>query len=348
MRMFRSLMQTHDRRNASVGPVESGNPFGSSASTEGSCNLLLGRRPTCTIMLMGRIDIYIQSRQQLGVELRFDRADRHVASVRRLVHRIEGCSTVEQVGAPFVSPRTRVDHGVRASKEVSYSVDDCSIDDLASPGLLGLTQRCQNTRNEIHPTATEVTHDIEWDLGGTVGIAYRVQGARDRNVTHIVARGMREGSVLAPSGHPTVNELRVARPAFCWTDTETFGDTRPVPFDEKVRSLDHCQQGCHGLRSLEVKRYGPLTPIQHVLGRLARKHAEPAGPLDSDNFRSHICQRHTRERSRPHSADLQNLQTVQGPCLGYCGHIIPSLPLGVPAERSADAGTDSTSDPKVA
>jgi len=71
-----------------------------------------------------------------------------------------------------------------------------------------------------------------------------------------VASGVRQRPVLAPAGHPAVNETRVAPEAVLGTEAEPLGDAGAETLDQCVGALDEAQGESPSFRALEVERQG--------------------------------------------------------------------------------------------
>ncbi len=65
------------------------------------------------------------------------------------------------------------------------------------------------------------------------------------------------GAVLAPAGHPPVDEPGIAGEADLRADAEPLGHTRAVALDEGVRSVGQREHRGHPGRILEVDGDGP-------------------------------------------------------------------------------------------
>ena len=96
---------------------------------------------SCRAATAGRSPSRPVSCEQLGVELRLDRADRHVLAVGRLVDVVEVGAGVEQVRAPLVLPDAHRPEGVEHRHEAGGAVDHGRVDHLALARALRLEQR---------------------------------------------------------------------------------------------------------------------------------------------------------------------------------------------------------------
>lgn len=101
MRMCDRLSEGHDRCEVHVGPFEHLVPFVTRSRQEHRGNGSAQFRPPRAIML-GVMEGpgQIQAFAQLAEEFRFDRSDRYIAAVRRLIDAIIGRAAIEQIGTP--------------------------------------------------------------------------------------------------------------------------------------------------------------------------------------------------------------------------------------------------------
>ena len=103
-----------------------------------SAQPLLQRRPLAAVVLPGQLlALEAGEAEQLGVELRLDRADRHVLAVGGLVHVVEVGAGVEQVRAALVAPDAHGGHGVEHRHQHGGAVDHRGVDHLALAGRAG-------------------------------------------------------------------------------------------------------------------------------------------------------------------------------------------------------------------
>lgn len=125
-----------------------------------------------------------------------------------------------------------------------------------------------------------------------------------------MARTVGERPVLAPAGHPPVDELRIAGEAGLRSDAEAFGDAGAVALDEDVGAFDEVQNAGRSLVALEVQDDGALVAVGEVVRGID---AEPraAGPVDTDDVGPEVRQQHRGERSGADARQLDDPDTGQ-------------------------------------
>src|SRR5438105_14879481 len=92
--------------------IEERDPFIPGLGTEQCRATVLQLGPTCTVHLLGRIELEAERRNERAegrVELRLEGCERHVLTVDRLVHVVPMRAAVEQVGAARSPAAHRVD-----------------------------------------------------------------------------------------------------------------------------------------------------------------------------------------------------------------------------------------------
>ena len=100
--------------------------------------------------------------EQLGVELRLDRADRHVLAVGGLVDVVEVGAGVEHVGAPLVLPDAHGPEGVEHRHEDGGAVDHGRVDHLALAACAARSSSAaHDAEGEQHAAAAEVADQVE-------------------------------------------------------------------------------------------------------------------------------------------------------------------------------------------
>ena len=115
----------------------------------------------------------------------------------------------------------------------------------------------------------------------------------------------RERTVLAPAGHPSVDQSRVAGQAGVRAEPEALGGAGPHPFEEDVGGLDQREHGLDGLGPLEVQRDARPAAGQQV-GRPVPRAARTAGPLDPDHVRAEVREQRRGVRPGADAGDLDD------------------------------------------
>ena len=120
-------------------------------------------------------------------------------------------------------------------------VGDRRVDDLALAGLAGMREGGEHAGDEVERAAAEVAEQVLGERRGLVGVPERVESARDGDVVDVVACGVGQRTVLAPSRHASVDEPRVPFQADVRPEPEPFGDAGAKAFQQDVRALDQIQ-----------------------------------------------------------------------------------------------------------
>ncbi len=136
-------------------------------------------------------------------------------------------------------------------------VDHRRVDDLTEAGRLRLEQRAHHAESEQHSAAAEVADQIERRDRCLTLPTDRVQRAGERNVVDVVAGAAGIGAVLAPAGHPPVDEPGIASEADIGADTEPLGHAWTVTLDEGVRGVGEREHRGHPGRILQVDGHRP-------------------------------------------------------------------------------------------
>src|SRR5437763_10125190 len=111
------LEQPEHWGHASIGSLEQLYPLIARARKEDVCQPAFERGPLRAIPLRQLLGGELQPPEQLGVELRLERPDRHVAAIGRLVDLVEVRAGVEHVGPDRKSTRLNSSH-----RCISYAV----------------------------------------------------------------------------------------------------------------------------------------------------------------------------------------------------------------------------------
>ena len=131
-------------------------------------------------------------------------------------------------------------------------------------GPLGVEQAGDQAEGEQHPAATEVGDQVErWrrELAGPTDVGERASHGR---VGEVMARAVGQRALLAPSGHPAVDEPRVAGRGSGGPDAEPLGHPGPEALEEGVGSLDEPEHDLRAPGGLEVDGHGPRPAAEDV------------------------------------------------------------------------------------
>ncbi len=254
------------------------------------------RRPAGRVVLVGQLlAVEAEPGQQRGVELRLERPDGHVPAVRAGVGVVERGVPVEQVLLAPVGPPALPAQAPHQLDEQRGAVHHRRVDDLALPGALCLPERGQHADDEQHRAAAVVADQVQRRHRALPGPADRVQRAGERDVVDVVSGAGGERPVLPPSGHPAVDQARVARVAVGGADAEPFGDARAVALQQHVGLLDEAQHRLPARRVLEVGGHPAPAAQRRVRRRLAELQSAGVGPRGRRRRRG-------RPGSSPHAA----------------------------------------------
>ena len=115
-------------------------------------------------------------------------------------------------------------------------------------------------------------------------------------------------TVLAPSGHASDDELRIAREQHVGAESQPLDHARPEAFDQRVRALGERERGRLPRLGLEIQRHRAPAAQHHVVPALAiqtqarvgtggRRAARPR-PCRPASFRRTVRARSLRARAR--------------------------------------------------
>lgn len=190
------------------------------------------------------------------------------------------------------------------------AVHDGGVDDLPLTVGAGVLEGGEDADDEVERAARVVADQVGGDHGRLVRLADHGQGAGEREVGDVVSGALGERPVLAPAGHPAVDELRIAGEAGLGPDAEAFGDAGAVALDQDVRAFDEVQDAGRTLVALEVQENGALVAVGEV-GRGIDAEPRATGPVDAYDVRPEVRQQHRGERSGPDARQLDDTDTGQ-------------------------------------
>ena len=104
------------------------------------------------------------------------------------------------------------------------------------------------------------------------------------------ARGA-SGTVLAPAGHPGVDQPGIAGQHLVGSDAEPLQHAGPQPLDEHVRGIEQAQQHVPPVGRLQVDRDTGPAAVERILRRV---HDQPAATraVDPDDVGAQLGEQH--------------------------------------------------------
>ena len=230
-------------------------------------------------------------------------------AVGGLVEVVVRRAAVEQAGAAPAGVQPERGEGRGHRVEVGGAVDDRGVDDLPLPAGAGLEERGEDADDEVGRAAAEVAEQVGREVRAGRVLAEAVEGAGDGDVVHVVAGRAAPRTVLAPAGHPAVDQPRVARVALVRPEAEPLDGAGAHPLDEHVGLLDEVEDGGHRVGVLEVEGDARAAAGEHVVAPGAEHVA--ARPLDADHVGAEVGQDHAGVRPGADAGDLDDLHAPQ-------------------------------------
>src|SRR5439155_8310159 len=143
----------------------------------------------------------------------------------------------------------------------------------------------------------------------------RVQDAGDGQVGEVVAGGTGERAVLAPAGHPAVDEGRVGGVDLGGADAEAFGDAGAEALDQDLGPGRQAQHQIRGAGRLEVDGDRVPAAPEHVVpgvaAGLGRGQGAGVGTLQPEYVGAEVGEQHPGEGRRPDARQLDDPDTRQ-------------------------------------
>ena len=251
VRVAGGLGQRQDRLHARLAPGEGGGPLVPGALREPRRQPGAQLRPVPRVVAVGHVG-QAQAGQQCGIEPRLQGPDGHPLGVRRLVDVIPGHAAVEQVDPALVAPQALGHERQRHGEQRRHAVYDGRVDHLAPPGRGALDQGRADAVGHQHPAAAEVAEQVRGKLGRTSGPPQGVQGAGPGDVPDVVPDRRGQRPVLAPPGHPGVDQPGIAAQADLGPGAQALGHPRPEALDQHVGGVGEPKQRVEGAGVLQV------------------------------------------------------------------------------------------------
>ena len=121
---------------------------------------------------------------------------------------------------------------------------------------------------------------------------------------------VRERAVLAPAGHPAVDQPRVAGQAVVGAEPEPLGGAGAHALEQHVGVLDEREHGLDRLGALQVERDARPAAGEQV-GLAGARADRAARPLDPDHVGAEVGQDRRGVRPGPDPGDLDDPDAPQ-------------------------------------
>ncbi|CAN5857299.1 hypothetical protein BH24ACT6_BH24ACT6_10300 [soil metagenome] len=275
----------------------------------------LQRRPSLGVHLRCELLVVGESgaRQQLGVELRLDRPDRHVVAVGAAVHVVEVGAGVEHVlPTPVLVEHPDLAQRPEHRHQQRRAVDHRGVDHLALPPLGGIEKAGDDAEREQHASPTEVADHVHRRDGRFAAPAEVGERAAERDVVDVVSCGAGVRPDLSPARHPPEDEARVAGETDVGSDTEPFHHAGAEALDQRVSTVDEREQRLHTAGRLEVDGDAATAPRRDVGVRpVGARRANLVGTVDPHHLGAEVGEHHRCERSGADAGDLDDAVAVE-------------------------------------
>ncbi|RPK45394.1 hypothetical protein EES40_13265 [Streptomyces sp. ADI93-02] len=305
------LAEREDGGHAGVRPLEDLGPLGSCTGGEPFGDQGAQFLPASEVVAVGGLVPDPEEPGELLVETRLQCPDRHVLAVGGRVGAVEGAAAVQEVGAAPVLPAAGRQHAVDHRGEMGRAVDDGGVDDLSGPaGRTGVLEGGEHADDEVERAARVVADQIGGHGGRLTGSADHGQGAGEGDVADVVTCPLGQRPVLAPAGHPPVDEPRVALQAGVGAYAEAFGDPRAVALDQDVGALDEVEDLPGSALGLQVDEDRPLVAVGEVEGGFDADH-RASRPVDAHHVGAEVGEEHRGERTRADARQFDDAHSGQ-------------------------------------
>src|SRR6478609_1654375 len=117
----------------------------------------------------------------------------------------------------------------------------------------------------------------------------------------------RIGAALAPTGHATIDEARIALETDIGAKSQPFHHSGPEAFDHGVGLFDQPQHRLATFRSLEVNGHRSAATTDQIVFRVdGNPETGCHGTVDAYDLRTHVRQHHGRVRTRSDACELDD------------------------------------------
>ena len=165
---------------------------------------------------------------------------------------------------------------------------------------------------EIEPAAAEVPDEVEGGDGRTAPCSYRVQRPGEGDVVDVVPGRVGDGTFLAPTRHPAVDEAGVAGEAYVGADAEALRHSGAKAFDETVRLGHEPEDRLASGLGFHVDRDRAPAAVEEIeTGVALHPEAGVGDPIHADDVRAHVREHHRAHRPGADPGELDNPETCE-------------------------------------
>ena len=272
-------------------------------------------RPTLAVMTVRRQDARIDAKafEQGVVELRLVAAHGDPLAVGGLVDVIPRRTRIEPVRAALVGPQAGGMHAVHHRHQARRAVDHRRVDHLSSSRRARFEDGADQAERQVQGAAAEIADQVERRNRRSILAADGMQRAGQGDVVDVVPGCGSERAVLAPTGHPAVDQLRIEAQAIIGAEAQPFCHARPKALDDRIGAGDQPLGQRDGARILEVHRHGAATAVEKPMLLVEAFHAFARRweTGDTQNLGAHLGKEHRGERTGADAPEFHDPQSCQ-------------------------------------
>ncbi len=138
------------------------------------------------------------------------------------------------------------------------------------------------------------------------GLADRGEGAGQRYVVDVVAGGLGERPVLAPSGHPAIDEARISAQHHIGAQAQALHHAGPETLDDHIRLLRRVEAQVPAVLGADIHGQLRPAPIDDRVGP-----AVAALPLNAQDVGAQVRQQHRAVRPWANAGEFDDPQPDQ-------------------------------------
>ena len=221
--------------------------------------------PGAAIILVGQVGgLQLHASEQVRVEMRFDRANRDILAVGRLIAAIKGRAAVDDVVRPLIRPCALLAERLKGRHQMGHPIDHRDVESLALSRLSRVEHGRKNPHRQVERASAKVGDEIERRRRGAVGLSERVKRAGQREIVDVVSGLLSERTLLSPSGHAGEDEPWVGGETDLGPEAQPLHDAGPKAFDKRIGLGDRGEDRTDGAALLQVERHRSFVSIVEV------------------------------------------------------------------------------------